>query len=87
MIKAVINNGLIVPRDPLPEDWQEGTEVEVDKPPCTPGEGDHLDRWFAEMEAIAAQGDPEDDRRLEEALREIRLRDRELARKSMGLPE
>jgi hypothetical protein len=29
MIKAVITNGVIVPRDPLPEDWREGTEVAV----------------------------------------------------------
>jgi hypothetical protein len=31
MIKAVIHDGLIVPRDPLPQDWPEGTEVAVDK--------------------------------------------------------
>lgn len=31
MIKAVVTKGVIVPRDPLPEDWQEGTEVAVEK--------------------------------------------------------
>jgi len=31
MIKAVVSKGVIVPRDPLPEDWQEGTEVAVEK--------------------------------------------------------
>jgi hypothetical protein len=31
MIRAVVTNGVIVPRAPLPEDWQEGTEVTVEK--------------------------------------------------------
>jgi hypothetical protein len=30
MIKAIIINGVIVPRDPLPDDWHEGTEVAVE---------------------------------------------------------
>jgi hypothetical protein len=30
MIKALVTKGVIVPRDPLPEDWQEGTEVAVE---------------------------------------------------------
>src|SRR5437870_1814012 len=29
MVKAVGKNGVIVPRSPLPEDWQEGTKVEA----------------------------------------------------------
>jgi hypothetical protein len=87
MIKAVVKNGVIVPCDPLPENWQEGTEVEVDKSLCPPGAGDELDHWFAELQAIAAEGDPEDDRRLEEALREIRPREKELARTEMELLE
>ena len=31
MIKAVVKNGVVVPRDPLPQDWREGTEVDVEK--------------------------------------------------------
>ena len=75
MVKAVVRNGLIVPRHPLPQDWTEGTEVEVDKAPSPLESSDELDRWFAELEALAAQGDPEDDRRLDEAIREIRQAD------------
>jgi hypothetical protein len=86
MVKAVVQNGVIVPRDPLPLDWPEGTEVEVGKC-CEPLENsDDLDRWFAELETLAAQGDPDDDRRLEQVLHENHLREKELARKRMGLP-
>jgi len=28
-----VNHGVIVPRDSLPDDWQEGTEVAVEKSP------------------------------------------------------
>jgi hypothetical protein len=87
VVKADVKNGVIVPRDPLPDDWTEGTEVEVDRRSGTATAGDALDHWFAELEAIAAEGDPEDDRRLDEAIREIRQREKELARKKTGLPE
>jgi hypothetical protein len=36
MIKAIISNGSIVPRDPLPDDWAEGTEVAVERCVTTP---------------------------------------------------
>src|SRR5437870_4904443 len=69
MIKAVVSNGVIVPRDPMPHEWIEGTEVQVDTAPHAREGGNDLDRWFAELQALAAQGDPEDDRRLDEAIR------------------
>jgi hypothetical protein len=88
MIKAVITKGVIVPCDPLPENWQEGTEVAVEKITGeTPAQEtiSPTDVWMDEVEAIALHGDPEDDQRLDAALREIRLRERELARKKLGL--
>jgi hypothetical protein len=84
MIRATVNHGVIVPRDPLPEDWQEGTEVAVEKS-SQPGpveNGVHpTDAWMDEIEAIAAHGNPEDDLRLEAAVQTIREREKELARK------
>ena len=76
MIKAVLINGVIVPRDPLPEDWQEGTEVVVEKlksadPIATPNAADI---WMDEVEAIARQGNQEDDERLAMAIQAIRSR-------------
>jgi hypothetical protein len=88
MIKAVVTQGVIVPRDPLPEDWQEGTEVAVEK---SSGAGavdkdiHPTDVWMDEVEAIARQGDPEDDQRLSAVIQEIRRREKALARKELGL--
>jgi len=88
MIKAIVKNGVVVPRDPLPADWQEGTEVEVEK--CQNGaNSDHgihpTDAWMDEVEAVAAQGNPADDLRLEAAIQEVRCREKELARKRLGM--
>ena len=88
MINAVVMNGVIVPRDPLPENWREGTEVTVEKLPgdTAAEESRHpTDVWMDEVDAIALQGDREDDQRLDAALREIRRREKELARKKFGL--
>jgi len=87
MIKAVVTNGVIVPRDPLPENWREGTEVTVEEfaGPTPAGDTHPTDAWMDEVEAIAQQGDREDDQRLDAALREIRHRERELAHKKLGL--
>ena len=34
MIKGIISNGVVIPRDPLPDDWKEGTEVAVERFPA-----------------------------------------------------
>ena len=86
MIKARVKNGVVVPCDPLPADWQEGTEVEVARLTAPVVQVEEIDRWLAELEAIAAQGDPEDDRRLDAALAQHRHEQKELARKKAGLP-
>jgi hypothetical protein len=86
VIKALVKNGVVVPCDPLPTDWQEGTEVEVERLLPPPMQEEEIDRWLADLEAIASQGDPEDDRRLDEVLAENRRFQKELARKKAGLP-
>jgi len=58
MIKAVVTNGVIVPRDPLPETWREGTEVTVEKfPGDTAAEQNNhpTNAWMDEVEAIALE--------------------------------
>jgi hypothetical protein len=85
MIKALVKNGLLVPCDPLPADWQEGTEVEVERTAHNGAveNGAHpTDAWMDEVEAVAAQGDPADDLRLEAAIQTVRRREKELARKT-----
>jgi hypothetical protein len=59
MIKAIISNGVIVPRDPLPADWQEGTEVAVERFPgdaALTKDSSCTDVWMDEVETIARQG-------------------------------
>ena len=79
MIKAVVSKGIIVPRDPLPEDWREGTEVAVEKSPGDTAKANAhpTDVWMDEVEAIALQGNRADDQRLDAAIGEIRRRDRQ----------
>ncbi len=86
MIKAIVKNGVMVPRDPLPPDWRDGTEVDVEKSPDA-GEqnGTHpTDAWMNEVEAIACQGDPADDVRFAAAIQDVCRREKELAKKRMG---
>jgi len=88
MIKAIITSGVIVPRDPLPDDWPEGTEVAVERLPgdATPvNETGCTDAWMDEVEAIARQGDPQDDERLDAAVHEIVRREKDFARRSLSV--
>ena len=83
MIKAIITKGVIVPRDPLPEDWPEGTEVAVEKVTDASTAGNHVnptDVWMDEVEALARQGDPQDDKNLAVAIDEIRRREKPISR-------
>ena len=83
MVKATVKHGVFVPSDPLPHDWREGTEVQVEKPPSETGavNGVHpADAWMDAVERCAADQDPADDLRLEHALDEERRIAKEFAR-------
>lgn len=87
MIKAIIKNGAIVLQDPLPTDWQEGTELVVERSSAeteTASE-QRLAAWMEELEASAQLGNLEDDLRLEAAIQEIRQRDKNRKRDQHGL--
>ena len=85
-MKAVLKNGLIHPQEPLPEDWTEGTEVIVRRRKSAPTKRrkDRADQWMDAVEAAAAKGTVEDDRRLMEAIEKIRSQNKQLARKKPG---
>ena len=83
MIKAVVKNGVVVPRIPLPQDWREGTEVNVEKSSTELIDTNDLqaaDVWMDEVERCAAQQDPADDLRLQQAIDEERQLAKEMAR-------
>jgi hypothetical protein len=85
MIKAIVRSGVLVPHNPLPDDWTDGTEVDVDRSNPSDRASDEIDRWLAELNAIASQGDPADDQLLETALAERQREQKELAHKKAGM--
>ena len=57
MIRAIILNGEIRAREPLPADWSDGREVIVEEAESQPP--DDLDEWYRELQALgAAQYEP-----------------------------
>jgi hypothetical protein len=81
-MKAVLKNGVICPQEPLPKDWADGTELQVEKSSPEKRESDQaLDCWMANVQAFAADIHPEDEIILEKTIRELRQQARDLARK------
>ena len=82
MIKAVVRNGNIYPLEAIPSEWSEGSEVVVDvELEPRPGE---VDRWYADVQGAAAEIDPDDDERLQDAVSDVRRRAKDVARIEMG---
>jgi hypothetical protein len=80
-MKAILKNGLIYPKEPVPADWSEGIELEVQRATSSSMRSDELDHWFEELEGACALMDPKDDRILKDALMDVRRQEKELARK------
>ena len=86
-MKAILKNGVIYPSEPVPTDWSDGIELEVERVSAQAANtgGDEPDRWYAELEGACAQMDPEDDRILKAAVLEVRRQEKKRARKEAGL--
>jgi hypothetical protein len=87
MLKAVVQNGSIVPLEPLPADWRNGTELSVEQAQDESATPDEIDRWFEELERLCANADPEDAARIDAAVREADKLAKAHVRREMGLPE
>ena len=85
MPKAILERGMIRPIEPLPPDWRDGQELSVEKAEPTERPADEIDRDFAELSALCAQGNPDDDLQLAQALDEARRVSKEAMRRKMGL--
>ena len=88
-MKAVLKNGVIEPQEPVPADWPDGTELNIELREVSLHEQDlaEFDRCFAERDGLDSSVDPDDDSRLDAAIREIRRVAKAHARKEAGLPE
>jgi hypothetical protein len=84
MPRAVLKNGVIVPIDPVPPEWTDGRELWVEEVAETiPRENKNCPGH----ENLAISEDPEDDKRLTEAIARIRQQAKSMARRQLGLPE
>jgi hypothetical protein len=58
MLKAVLRQGVIVPLEPLPDEWEEGAPLEVAKADAKPVD---IDEWAKTMNQLCADSSPEDE--------------------------
>jgi hypothetical protein len=84
MLKAILRNGVIVPLEPMPPEWEEGATLEVEK---VNGTGQDIDAWLALMERLCADSPPEEEVRMQTAIEEHRSQAKAQARRDMGLTE
>lgn len=87
MIRVVVRNGRLEPLDPLPGDWDEGTELSIEMAISsdTPASVDQWQRQIDEMEAHAAQVSPEDMDELTAILEDNDRQQKELVRQQWNL--
>ena len=86
-IKAVVEQGIIRPLEPLPPDWVEGRELRVE--PARDEEAlEAPDTWAQEMDALTADlFNPDEEALIDEALRAADEQAKAWVRREMGLAE
>jgi hypothetical protein len=69
MLKAVLHNGVIVPLEPLPPEWEEGAPLEVVKADAKPVD---IDEWAKTMNQLCGDSSPDDEEVMRRAIEEHR---------------
>lgn len=82
MLKAILQQGVIVPLEPLPSEWNEGTALEVAK--ANDSEFD-IEDWAASMNRLCADSRAEDEDAMRRAIDEHRLEAKRQVQRDMGL--
>jgi dienelactone hydrolase len=86
MIRAVVQNGVIQPLEPLPPNWTDGREVVVGDLTEQPANGE-MDTWAQEMDNLTASlNDPQEWADLDAVLAEADRQSKTAVRREMGLP-
>ncbi len=85
MTRAVVKNGVIVPIDPLPEEWADGRELWVDEVIHAKNSNQPLDEWIREVEESAAEIDQTDWEEMQSILDAMHKEAKEQVRREMGL--
>jgi hypothetical protein len=84
MLKAVLRKGVIIPLEPLPNEWEDGATLEVAKADTPHGD---IDAWATSMNQICADSSPIDEETMRRAMDENRRQAKAQVRHEMGLPE
>ena len=69
MLKAVLRQGVIVPLEPLPREWEDGTALEVAQAQVLP---EDIDTWAKAMNQVCADSSPADEETMRRAIEEHR---------------
>ena len=83
MLKAVLRQGAIVPLEPLPLEWEEGTTLEVaryDAPSVD------IDAWAKLMNQLCADSSTGDEEVMSRTIDAHRKQAKDQVRRDMGLP-
>ena len=83
MVKAVLRNGTIVPTEPLPPEWQDGTSLEIARSNAPVL---NIDQWADLMNQLCADSAPGDEEAMRRAMEEQRRQAKAQTRRDMGLP-
>jgi hypothetical protein len=79
MLKAVLRQGVIVPLEPLPQEWQEGTSLAVER--ADDLEVD-IDTWAKAMELLCADSSAEQEEEMRHTIDEHRRQAKDQMRRS-----
>jgi predicted DNA-binding antitoxin AbrB/MazE fold protein len=89
MIRAIVNNGIIQPLEPIPNNWRNGQEVVVDDTiELMQDDAQSIDKWLDDMDMLTAElNDAEEWREIEATLAESDRQQKALMRREMGLKQ
>jgi hypothetical protein len=65
MVKAVLRDGAIIPTEPLPPEWEEGTSLEVARSDAAPLD---IDGWAVFMNQLCAGSTANDEEIMHRAI-------------------
>ncbi|HEV3255288.1 MAG TPA: hypothetical protein VG013_00280 [Gemmataceae bacterium] len=82
MLKAVLQQGVIVPLEPLPPEWEESAALQVAKSDALPLD---IDAWAKSMDQLCADSPAEDEETMRRAIEEHRRQAKAQTAREMGL--
>lgn len=83
MLKAILRQGIIVPLEPVPAEWEEGTPLEVARADAPEVD---IDAWARSLNELCADSSNDDEELMRRAIAEHRQQAKAQARREMGLP-